>query len=341
MNFSLTRPVADKATREPIAEIIRENVFTPYRARILYPIAAAAIPVLLPFGVYHVLEGHGFLGGLLLVTMVLLALDTSAVHHGRRPPIPFPLLLLAAAATVAVQITVQGLPAAIWAFPVAMFAYFTLSRRAANITSLTMLLVCTALLFNFADAGAAVRFLLALGLCILAANLHVNVLDAVHSRLTAQSLTDPLTGAFNRRHMDTCLGHVDERHRRSGATASLLLIDIDRFRHVNDRYGQDVGDRCLRSFVERVRGCARKPDLLFRVAGDKFALLLPDTHASEAAILAEHIRANVANGTTGASSVTVSIGVAEIAEGADAANWLALARNALESAKGDGRNRVR
>jgi diguanylate cyclase (GGDEF)-like protein len=323
----------------PIAEIIRENVFVPYRSRILFPIAAAAIPVMLPFGFYHLLVGHMFLGALLLFTVGLLTWDTFAVYRGRSPPVPFPLLILAAAAMVAMVIPTQGLTAAIWMFPIAIFGYFAMPRNAANFGALALLCCATAMLFAYDEPGAAIRLLVSLGFCILALNLHLNVLDAAHEKLAAQSMTDPLTGAFNRRHMDTCLAHVLERQRRSGAVSAILLVDVDRLRDVNDRHGEQAGDAVLRALAERVRGAGRKLDLLFRVAGDKFLLLLPDTEAADAVVVAEHVRATIAQG--GPVPVTASIAVAQLDADEACDMLLARASRAIQLAKTDGRNRVR
>jgi diguanylate cyclase (GGDEF)-like protein len=323
----------------PIPEIIRENTLVPYRARLLFPISAAALPVMLPLGGYHLLVGHVFLGALLLFTAALLAWDTFAVYRGRNPPVPFPLLIFATGAMVAMVIPTQGLEAALWMFPIAMFAYFAMPRNAANLASAALCACAALLLFAFAEPGAAIRFALSLGLCVLAVNLNLNLVDAAHEKLAAQSMSDPLTGAFNRRHMDTCLAHVLERQRRSGAVSSVLLIDIDRLREVNDRHGQHAGDEVLRALAERVRNAGRKLDLLFRVAGDKFLFLLPDTEAADAVVVAEHVRATIAQG--GPVPVTASIAVAQLDAAEDAATLLKRATHTLHLAKTDGRNRVR
>ena len=158
----------------------------------------------------------------------------------------------------AVRAANEALYGALWTFPMVMFSYFVLPRRAANAVALGMLLLGVAMLVAYHDGGVALRFLIALGLCVLTINVLLDVLESLHARLIEQSVTDIPTGAFNRRHMDTCLAHVIERHRRNGATASLLLVDIDRFSRVNDRFGVEGGDRVLRAFVEQVRERARK-----------------------------------------------------------------------------------
>ena len=97
----------------------------------------------------------------------------------------------------------------------------------------------------------------------------------------------------------------------------------------------------LRSLVELIRARSRKVDLLFRMGGEKFLLLLPDTRCDEAHVIAEHLRAAVAQAPLGdARPVTVSIGVSELAAGDAMQDWIARAGQALARAKDEGRNRV-
>src|SRR5262245_31733518 len=102
----------------------------------------------------------------------------------------------------------------------------------------------------------------------------LRTLHAQVRRLEAEALTDPLTGAFNRRHLDVCLVHAIERRKRRGEQASLLLFDVDRFKSINDALGHTAGDDVLRRLVGVVGRRARRTDVLFRIGGEEFALLL-------------------------------------------------------------------
>jgi diguanylate cyclase (GGDEF)-like protein len=131
-------------------------------------------------------------------------------------------------------------------------------------------------------------------------------------RLKAQ--TDLLTGALNRR---AFMGYAERqmaRHRISGKPLCLLLLDVDRFKTLNDRFGHSFGDEILTRFVAMVRDNIRPNDLLFRIGGDEFCCLLPETSAAQAYRVAERVRDRLATaliaGAGATVSVTASMGIA-------------------------------
>jgi diguanylate cyclase (GGDEF)-like protein len=170
-------------------------------------------------------------------------------------------------------------------------------------------------------------------------------LQSANAELAWMASIDSLTGASNRRHFLEGTGLELERAKRNGLSVSLLALDIDHFKAVNDQYGHQAGDAVLKAFVEVIRGTLRPYDVLGRVGGEEFMVLLPDTSHEAAAVLAERIRSRVESmlmsfdGTT--LSVTVSIGVAEF--GVDGDSQDAVFKSAdtrMYQAKNEGRNRV-
>lgn len=158
-------------------------------------------------------------------------------------------------------------------------------------------------------------------------------------RLWTQSVKDPLTGAFNRRYMtDQLRGAVE---RADWVTASLLLIDIDHFKAVNDRLGHAAGDAALLGIAALAHRLSRDSDVLFRLGGDEFVLYLPGVSRAGAAHIAERLRLAVAHSALVPDGrLSVSIGVAELQRRDDADAWLQRADSALYEAKRGGRNRV-
>ena len=137
--------------------------------------------------------------------------------------------------------------------------------------------------------------------------------NRVHT-LEEQAITDPLTGAFNRRHMEATLDAVVERSRRTVERASLLLLDVDRFKDINDACGHGAGDRVLKGLVALIEQRKRKADVLFRAGGEEFVLLLSGTRFGEALSVAEDLRCRVQNTQLLAGRpVSISIGVVELA----------------------------
>lgn len=159
--------------------------------------------------------------------------------------------------------------------------------------------------------------------------------------LKEQAMTDPLTGAFNRRHLDCRLQAAIARRNRTGEPVSLLLFDVDHFKGINDTMGHAAGDQVLKRLVALVTGRARKLDVLFRVGGEEFLLLLPGSAHDGALTVAESLRHAIAVADLlHGRRLSVSIGVSELQRGQSASAWMEDADAALYRAKQGGRNRV-
>jgi two-component system, cell cycle response regulator len=160
------------------------------------------------------------------------------------------------------------------------------------------------------------------------------------------ALTDALTGLHNRRYLDSHLKSLTERAAVDGKSVALLIFDIDFFKGINDTYGHEAGDDVLREFAERLKRGVRGIDLVARLGGEEFVVVMPETDAAYASLIAERLRRDVEREsfpTRGGEQlpVTVSIGVAEFRGASDCADALIKrADQALYSAKRHGRNRV-
>jgi diguanylate cyclase (GGDEF)-like protein len=164
----------------------------------------------------------------------------------------------------------------------------------------------------------------------------------LRARLEAESVVDRLTGLYNHRHFQERLADELRRSHLSDMPVALMLIDIDQFQRVNDIEGHLAGDRVLERVASLTRGSVRPGDVVCRVGGEEFAVLMPATPAAEAAERAEAIRQSIAETVSlPAVPITASIGVAEgPAHGQDARALLASANYALLQAKTSGRDRV-
>jgi diguanylate cyclase (GGDEF)-like protein len=167
--------------------------------------------------------------------------------------------------------------------------------------------------------------------------------------LEHRSVTDALTGLFNRYHFEVTLKREVARCLRYGDRVSLLLMDVDQLKAVNDRWGHQAGDRVLGRVAGAIRDSLRGADIAFRYGGDEFAVILPDTDARAGRLVAERICANVgaslAEGMVPGPSTkaTVSGGLAELPLGAGSASEAQLivaADQALYVAKSRGGNCV-
>ncbi len=168
---------------------------------------------------------------------------------------------------------------------------------------------------------------------------------ALEEKLETLSRTDPLTGLLNRRSLEDYLEKEYSRFTRHGTRFSLLLLDIDYFKSINDQYGHHTGDHVLKMLADCCIGKLRKHDVMARYGGEEFCVLLPNTSGDRAAVLAEKLRTAIAARTLGVDGqevgVTSSIGVSEVqASDKSPAEILERADAALYEAKQSGRDRV-
>jgi diguanylate cyclase (GGDEF)-like protein len=155
------------------------------------------------------------------------------------------------------------------------------------------------------------------------------------------AMVDPLTGIANRRWFMEDAARLAKRHRSNPCPTAVLIIDLDHFKSINDRFGHAFGDQMLEIFADTARQSVRSTDLLGRIGGEEFAVLLPNMNRNRALAIAERIRANFAQAAVEVGA-TVSIGLAHCQDDAelDVPELLAQADQALYCAKKNGRNRV-
>lgn len=164
-------------------------------------------------------------------------------------------------------------------------------------------------------------------------------------KLKEQLLLDPLTGAFNRKAYNERIRNEFERYMRYHRVFSLLLFDIDHFKSVNDQHGHAIGDKCLQEITRRTKELIRQNDLLFRIGGEEFVIILPETDGSGARQVADKLRCAVENmefilkNTT--LKITVSIGLSTVRpEDKEVPALFDRVDAAMYAAKKNGRNRV-
>lgn len=171
----------------------------------------------------------------------------------------------------------------------------------------------------------------------------------LEEKLRAQAMTDPLTGVFNRRYLQSQASIEMSRGLRHDTPLSLIAIDIDHFKRINDEYGHDAGDEVLKRFTTVVSGLLRQEDLLCRVGGEEFAILLPNTAIPQAQQIAERIRATIDatqvtithEGGQQTLHITASFGVTHVSPRASTLKTaLHRADTGLYQAKQEGRNRI-
>ena len=163
----------------------------------------------------------------------------------------------------------------------------------------------------------------------------------VRDQLETQAHLDPLTGVFNRTYFNmraAQLAHAAQRYEKS---LSFVLLDVDDFKKINDTYGHDVGDEVLVGRAQLVKSAIRQSDDFFRLGGEEFGVILPDTDKENGLGIAEKICDTVANAAgDSVDRVTISLGISQYHYGEQIADMFKRADKALYQAKREGKNRV-
>lgn len=230
--------------------------------------------------------------------------------------------------------------ALVYLIPVAFAAYCLPPAGLALI--MFVIAVGFALALDIPTRGVAVldRWIICLGSLSIAATLLVQLrrrIDLLVAELERTSVTDALTGLLNRRGFEGRLAAELAEHGRRGASLGLLVADVDHFKATNDRLGHAGGDAVLQCVARTLADAARAGDVVARVGGEEFAVLLPDTDERSARDTAERLRAAVHRATDGTTTVSIGAGTTDDSDGAD---LLLRTDRALYAAKDAGRDRV-
>lgn len=164
--------------------------------------------------------------------------------------------------------------------------------------------------------------------------------DSILASLDKSATTDALTGLYNRRVSESVLHAETSKGSNNGAAVSVMMIDVDHFKSINDTFGHDAGDAVLKDVAALIRSTVRDNDVSGRWGGEEFICVLPSTPISEAVAVADRVRRAIESRTGLCRRITISAGVATYREGDDLAAIVKRADEALYTAKKSGRNRV-
>ena len=314
------------------------------RAELFYRFGGPVALVVLPFVANSLLfhPDRAALGLFALVLVVLIGVNAVFVRIRQTLPVPSILVALAAAAAVGSATKLLGMEGVVWTYSVLVMLHFLLARKAAVVVNLALVIATPLLLQPQAPLEASARVFATLLASVVFLNLFSSVVERLQGKLREAATTDFLTGAYNRRHLDKTVSDAIERRKRYGVQASLMLLDIDHFKRINDDLGHGTGDAVLRAVAHTIRTHLRKLDVLFRIGGEEFLVLLPDMGQDGATGAAEKLRAAIEQSPLCGDGrrVTVSVGLAELAESENMDSWIRRCDAALYQAKTRGRNCV-
>jgi len=274
------------------------------------------------------------------LTTLLLAGSAAQIYLQGRVLLPPFVALALTITTVIWTVSEGGYQQELWLFPLMIALTALLPLRAALVGG-GLTLTALVLVQGWQGIGEEMAKHAALFSTWLFSLAIMQLLTRQTDELADLALTDPLTGAFNRRYLlPQTRRHLADFQRYSRLSA-LLLIDIDYFKSINDEMGHVEGDRVLKALVQLIEGRIRGVDMLFRLGGEEFVVLLSQVGAQTARKIAEELRTKIAaQEVVPGRRVTVSIGVCDVTGVDSAEEWLEQVDRAMYEAKRQGRDRV-
>lgn len=309
------------------------------QSRVTHHIAGAIIIGLAPFVAYHLYLRHWMVVALLVLIIVLAGVLMLYLRRGGDWELGGLFLATTYSLGSLYAVYTFGVNGSFWLYPVVLANFYILPLGWALALNLLVVTVGPAILQ--AEYDLVIRLFATLAGVNFIGYVFSHQVASHSSELSELSLLDPLTGAHNRRALDEELLHVAKDRARYGTRVTALLLDIDRFKKINDRSDHHVGDAVLRQVVDLIRARLRESDQLFRYGGDEFVVIAQHTGLIEAEGVAEALRQRIGGHDFGAAgAVTLSVGVAELQPAEHALAWISRADEAMYQAKRAGRNRV-
>ena len=293
-----------------------------------------------PFTVYRFLVGDYLMAAIdVVLCTVTFSLFTYVWFTRKHKAAGSLICILYLAAAIAV-VYVNGPTAVYWAYPATVGCFCVVNTRLAMILSGTTIVTLFTIIYGQIPLEQLLEIFTSLTLLC---GFSYVFNDSVHRQrklLSTLAARDALTGTWNRRALDESLIQTTSSNNRSPLTASLIILDLDHFKNINDTYGHDVGDKILIGISEVIKESIRLSDRLFRYGGEEFVVIADGANLENAAILAESIRKKVENSQLlKKEKVTISLGVASLKAGQNPETWIKLADEALYEAKRTGRNK--
>ncbi|WP_373072776.1 GGDEF domain-containing protein [Sulfurimonas sp.] len=216
-----------------------------------------------------------------------------------------------------------------------------MSERQAWMSNIIFALVNIPVVWYLFATDEAIRFTITFSLVSAYSAVFLHVVSKQYSDLQKMAITDKLTGLYNRTMLKDFLEHAIHQANRTNTAHTLIIMDVDHFKNINDELGHDTGDHVLIQLGEFLKNSLRESDKAFRIGGEEFLVLLYNTDGANSIDIAEKIRKGIENlSLIPDRSVTVSIGVAGLSSVKDWKQWMKTCDMKLYEAKNKGRNIV-
>ncbi len=305
-------------------------------------VALASVVILLPFCIANFIQGRVLLAGL---TTIVVSVCVVNFWYCWRGVYCYGINLFAVVPAITVAITFAILQLDVrgsyWAFLGAFAIYYILPEKLAWKANIVFVGVVCLAAYRALEMPVAIRFIaILLGTSFFAFSA-IHEIYRQHFKLKKQVILDPLTHLYNRFLLQDSLENAVSRSRRTGNPVSLIMLDLDHFKAVNDEFGHDMGDRVLKAVGGILSHNFRVSDMPFRIGGEEFLIILYDTDSKGCLEVARKLQEEIEHlSILPDRSITASIGISTLLPDMDREAWLKKCDANLYRAKNSGRNRV-
>ena len=310
---------------------------------ILLNISLLALLLFTPFAIINFANGRIGLG---LGNLGMMSLFASNIWALKNNPKLLEHLILFGLVPIGViylsfSIHIQKIIGVLWCYPAIIACYYFLPQVKARIANTLFVAFTFPVIWLTFEINIVARIYVTLILVSFLAAIFIKLINQQQNRLRETATTDFLTGALNRTLLQSHLEDAMDQYLRSQLPMSLVVLDLDHFKNVNDNFGHVEGDEVLKDVADLLKNRCRKVDKIFRLGGEEFLVLLYNTALHDAINICRELRIAISNlETIPNHSVTVSLGVSTIVENESYLNWIKRTDDKLYLAKENGRNRI-
>lgn len=305
--------------------------------QVLKIIATITLVIFIPLGIKNILTGEIMLGMVLLAFEISLLLEIAALIYNKKTVFGhyIPLALLVLSAVLAVKIF--GTLATYWLYPIIISIIFLLPRSEAITANFIIISASGFAALMHQDFSITIRYVFSLIVTAIIVHVVVGAIRNLQQELRSLLVTDAMTGAYNRHELPTILTRTLEKH----PCSCIVIIDIDNFKSVNDHYGHDVGDKVIIRIVDIIRDHTSDEELLFRLGGDEFLLVVQGQEQDSVLTLMNRLNKKIRQAEYPQDlSMTISSGIAQSQPFEEIKEWMKRADLALYQSKHQGRDRT-
>ncbi len=314
-----------------------------FRIKTTLGVTLIALLLLIPFTINNFLQDRLILGLGSLTIVILCAVNAwTCIRNRYYSSLIFLFLVPAVIFFLVMAFREQGAIITYWCYLAVLSFYFMLPERQAWISNIIFLGIIFPQAWGVLEQAFMIRFVVTiLGVSAFSA-MFVRVITEQQEILKTHAVIDPLTGLLNRTTLNDTFELIIQQNRRSGVPMTIAVLDIDKFKMVNDRFGHNRGDKVLRGIAELLhKRIHRRADSVFRMGGEEFLVLLYNTDIANGRQVAEELRSEIEKlDLIPDHPVTVSIGIATLMSSDDHESWMKRCDENLYKAKEGGRNMV-